>query len=470
MKRFLSLFFIVALITVVVACQSTGGTDAGADTEPADTETSEAAQEDAGDATDVSGEVRVIVAGGQLEDGIDPLTRKETIGLQRFFDEVFSEQYPNIDVKLSVAPWENATEKMRTLLSSGDIDVLAAGGNEAAFYGDGLLREIDDLLEQDSEFKPEELYIEGLWEDSVFNKSLEGKRFGLPSAMGQRMIIYDKKLFDDWGVPYLSEHPTPEEVLEKAKQMTGKNPKTGEQNYGLWFEGGSPSGSLFVTLSYYFNAPGYEGSLQDHKEIDWQLDTDEMVELMEWLEEASTLANPAFVNNAGNEKFGTEDNDTAIYLEYNGATIIAEHKVSGDKDMIERFVPVLNFGPNGEGWVANDNISMAKEPQDLEAAWEVMKFMAGYEYSKWNYENNGVAPTLKDPDFIDPEDIYLEKALEIAQYGHVNIKDSVQTFFSSEINPAINGFVSSAAEESAPDINDFLNDLQEKAMDWSAMQ
>jgi hypothetical protein len=30
-------------------------------------------------------------------------------------------------------------------------------------------------------------------------------------------------------VEYLSENPTPEEIMEKAAKMTGTNPKTGKQ-------------------------------------------------------------------------------------------------------------------------------------------------------------------------------------------------------------------------------------------------
>jgi multiple sugar transport system substrate-binding protein len=313
------------------------------------------------------------------------------------------------------------------------------------------------------------MYIKGLWDDSVFNKSLEGKRFGLPTTLGQRMIVYDKKLFDDWGVAYLSEHPTPEEVLDKAKQMTGKNPKTGEQNYGLWFSGNNLAGSLFTTLSYYYDAPGFEGSLEDPKKINWQLNTPNMAKLMNWLAEASKFTHPAFVNNKGAEKFGTDKNDNAIYLEYNGAKVIADYKQSHSKDMINRFVPVLNFGPNGEGWVANDGIVMAKEPQNLDAAWEVMKFMGGYDYQKYNYENFGNAPTLKNPDFLNPDDIYLQLALKIAETGHTNLHDSAGDFFSSEMNPAINGYISSAATGKAPDVSKFLGDLQDKAAKWSTL-
>ena len=138
--------------------------------------------------------------------------------------------YPNIELEVIQIPWENAQAKQKALLLSRDVDVLYTGGAFASqFYQQGLLRNIDDLIENDRRFDPD-LYIRNVYENSFSTKSLDGQhQFGLPSVLGSYMIVYDKKLFDDWGVEYLSETPTPEEVLHKAKRMTGKNPVTGEK-------------------------------------------------------------------------------------------------------------------------------------------------------------------------------------------------------------------------------------------------
>ena len=59
----------------------------------------------------------------------------------------------------------------------------------------------------------------------------------LPAHTGVRVILWDSKLFEDWGVEPLSAQPTVDEITEKAKAMTGKNPVTGEDNYGYWYQG-----------------------------------------------------------------------------------------------------------------------------------------------------------------------------------------------------------------------------------------
>lgn len=422
-----------------------------------------------GSASSISGTVRVAYAGVQLEDGIDPLSGKTIRGFNTFFKEDFAKKYPNIKVELTSVPWADFITKLQTMLLSKSVDVLGSGGAEKQLYDQGLLMEIDDLLAKDKDFKPGELYLDATWNNSVFNKTLAGKRYGLPGALGQRMTIYDKKLFDDWGVEYLSEQPTPAEILEKAKKMTGKNPKTGEQNYGLYFDGNNLANSLFTALQYYYNAPGYEGDLtDDFKSIKWKLNSPEMKKIFEWYVEASKYCNPGFVSTQGNENFGKEKNVNAINLDINGSGIIADYKMSKKKDMIERFVPVLNLGPKGEGWIACDNIVIAKSANNIAASWEVAKYLASYDFAKYIYEDFGGAPPIKNADFIDPNDVYMKMAFDIAKVGHYNIHDSVPEFHESEILPLVSGFISKAAQNNAPDIQKMLDDLQVKAIKWSA--
>ncbi|MFP3472791.1 hypothetical protein R0J90_22310, partial [Micrococcus sp. SIMBA_144] len=79
--------------------------------------------------------------------------------------------------------------------------------------------------------------------------------------------------------------------------------------------------------------------------------------------------------------------------------------------------------PNGEGWVATDPFVMAKDAQDVEASWEVLKFLTGYEAQKHNYENFTYTPTLADADFVTDDDIYMKKAAEIAEVTSATLMD-----------------------------------------------
>ncbi len=454
-KRFwLSLISIMMLLTTA-ACSSDKGTVADG--------------VDVSKVSDMKGTVRVALAGWKLENGIDPLTGVDTVGLNDFLKATFNKMYPNIKLEVFQIPWENAKAKQTAMLMSKDVDLLYTGGAFASqWYQDGLLRDLDDLIAADDTFK-EDSYLQGIWKNSYSTRSPDGtKQFGIPAVLGRRMIVYDKQLFEQWGVDPLSEKPTPAELLDKAKQMTGKNPKTGEQNQGLYWAGNSLNGSTFVALTLAFGAEGAEGSLSDVKNIKWKLNTPEMVQVMDWLKEAAVLPPKGFVNGQGAENFGLEKNTIAIGIDQTGGPTMSEYRANNNEALLDRFPSVMNMGPNGEGWVAVDPFIMAKEAKDVEAAWEVMKFLAGYETQKHMYLNYSNTPTLSNSDFVDERDDYVRRALEIAEHAHSELMDEANPFFMSDIVPAVNGFISQAASGSAPDSQQFLNELQARAEKWTA--
>jgi ABC-type glycerol-3-phosphate transport system substrate-binding protein len=419
----------------------------------------------------LSGTVRVALAGWALENGIDALTGTESIGVKQFLRDTFSKKFPNIKLEIYQIPWENAKAKQSAMMMSKEVDVLYTGGAYAAqWYQQGLIRDIDDLIKADPNFKSD-IYLDGVWNKSYSTKSLDGtKQFGIPAVLGRRDIIFDTKIFNDWGVEPLGSKPTAQEVLDKALKMNGKNPKTGEQNYGVYWNGNAINGSTIVALALAYNAKGAEGNLGDMKNIKWKLNSPEMVKVLEWIKQAAPLAPPGFVNGQGAENFGLEKNNIAIGLDQTGGSTMSQFRSKKDKSLIDRFEARTNLGPKGEGWVAVDPMIMSKDAKNVKASWEVMKFLAGYETQKHMYQYFANTPTLKNPDFIVPEDKYAKTALEIANVGHSELLDEANPFFLSDIVPAINGFASKAATKAAPDIKVFLDELQSRAEKWSASQ
>ncbi|PZM66544.1 extracellular solute-binding protein [Paenibacillus dendritiformis] len=458
MKRSVWICLALSLALVLSAC-SGGGSSGGAPAKNYEK------------VSDMKGTVRIALAGWQMENGVDTLTGRKTVGFNPFIQDTFKKMYPNIELKVTQIPWENALAKQKAMLLSNDVDLLYTGGAYAnQFYQQGLLRDIDDLIAGDSSFDPG-IYLEGVFKNSYSVRSLDGmKQFGIPVILGKRMVVYDKQIFEDWGVEPLSANPTPEEILEKAKKMTGMNPKTGKQNYGLWFSGNSLNQSTFVSLSYAYDVNGVEGRLDKLRDLTWNLNSPEMAKVMEWFKEAAPLAPKAFINGQGAENFGLEDNNIAIAIDSSGGAAFNEYRSSGKAELVDRFVPVLNMGPNGEGWVAVDPFVMAKNVQDEKAAWEVMKFLTSYDMQRHLYENGLATPTLKKADFVDEKDVYTSKAMELADIARKNLIDEANPFYNTRMVPVINGFISQAANGNPTDIGKLLSDLQAEAVKWSAEQ
>ena len=179
-------------------------------------------------------------------------------------------------------------------------DVLYTGSYVSQYYEMGLLRNIDDLLASDTEYKPLELFPEGIWNSAYNLVTSDGSRYALPAVMGQRYTVYDTTLFDQWGVEYLSEYPTTQEIIEKAKLMTGVNPVTGEQNYGAWFYLPAPMDIFtFVAWSYAYDITGGIGSTEDPANIQWQLNDEKMMQLFTDFGELVKCTPPGFLNRHG---------------------------------------------------------------------------------------------------------------------------------------------------------------------------
>lgn len=466
MKRIIAVFTLICMMMVTfVACSGASGnkeTSSG----------NEGKQAAPAEKSEISGTVRVLLAGWALEDGIDPLTSIEFKGLNNFWKETFGVKYPKIKVQLNIVPWDSAQQKQQVDLASKNVDVLYTGSYVSQYYQAGLLRNIDDLLAKDTNYKPKEIFPEGVWNSSynllTFDKS---KRYGLPAVMGQRYTIYDKKLFDDWGVEYLSEQPTVKEILEKSKKMTGKNPKTGKMNYGIWFNTAMPVDIFtFVAWSYAFKVDGGKGSPDDPKNIKWDLNNENMIKLFESFGELVKYTPKGFITGLGSEQFGTSENNVAIYLDYQGAKIIGQYMQDKKTNMIDRFQPCMGVGPQGESWVAVDPIVMAKNPKDLEAAWEVMKFLASAEMQEYHYKSFGWTPALKKADFIDPIDKYMKTALKVADKAHYTLIDEAVPFYTVEMVPLINKYEGDILAGKNVDVKNMLDNLQKKAEQWSAAQ
>ncbi|AIC93594.1 ABC transporter substrate-binding protein [Shouchella lehensis] len=418
--------------------------------------------------SEMEGSVRVAVAGMQLENGIDPITGVPVVGLNEFIEVSFNGRYPNISVNVTTVPWENAMAGQSALLQSNDVDVLYSGGAFASqWQARGLLKNLNPLMEADTSFDPA-IYLEGVWQSSFSILGFDGEtRFGLPAIAGSRMTMYDKQLFDDWGVEYLSENPTPEEILEKAALMTGENPVTGEQNYGVWFDGASLNGSTFIALMHAYGANGGEGSIDDPGNIEWHLNTPEMKKAVEAYAALTEFVPPEFVNAQGRENFGTDNNTIAINLDGNGAAVMGEYLGNENEDILNRYESSMNLGIDGNGWVPIDPFVMAENAQDEDAAWEFMKFMAGPIAQEWGYNNFKYSPTLTEAAFVLDEDKFTEQNREIADVSHSIIIDEANPFVSGEMVPRLNGFVSSISSGAEVNIDDFLNDIQAEAEKWS---
>ena len=325
-----------------------------------------------------------------MEDKTDPITGVKSKGLKGIKDE-FEMQHPGATVDFVIMPWEGYTEKTQAMITSNEADVYQMPG-VADFAPQGVLEPLQPWIDKDPDFKIDKFIdnqVDG-WK-ALGPNSKDLAIWGLPFLGDARYIAYDKKIFDDWGVEYLSEHPTMQEVADKAKKMTGKNPKTGQMNYGIWFRGDWSSAFTLVDLAEGQN--GQWGTGFAWEDVKFNFDSPEMLKGLNFLLDMQKYAPKGLVSNQGMEKWLSKNNNIGIMLNQ-GPGDLKKAYAQGLGDRIA-IAPEFKNDEGKGGLFAGSPIVMAKSSKHKELAWEWLKFATSDTMQKYVYEEVGAIPAVK---------------------------------------------------------------------------
>ena len=252
----------------------------------------------------------------KMEDSTDAISGQTNKGLS-VLEEAFEKEHADIDVEFILMGWDDYQKKTQTMIMAKEADVYQLPGI-ASIADQGLLEPLQPYIDRDSFDLG--VYIDGQidgWK-VVGPDDSEPQIYGLPMIADTRFIVYDKQIFDDWGVEYLSAEPTPEEVLEKAKLMTGTNPKTGKENFGVFYKG-TDGADAVMNVNEAFGGRWGEGWRMN--ELKMELNSDTMKDAFAFMKELNTYAPAGVVANQGGELFGTADNNIAINMRCNPAVV-----------------------------------------------------------------------------------------------------------------------------------------------------
>ncbi|SFM14060.1 ABC-type glycerol-3-phosphate transport system, substrate-binding protein [Gracilibacillus orientalis] len=386
-KSFLGIVLFLLMTVTLIGCNNESSSEnTGVD------ESSEVPETEVDNSQDWNGQtVKVQLIGDfSMEDSTDPITGETTPGLKDVKEE-FERQHPGATVEFILMPWEGYTEKTQAMLTSSEADVYQMPGI-ADFAAQGLLEPLQPYMDKDEEFSTDifiDQQVDG-WK-ALGPESSDLEIFGLPFFGDARFITYDKKLFDDWGVEYLSEHPTMEEIGDKAAKMTGTNPVTGEQNYGIWFRGDWSSAFTLVNAAEGLGGKWGTGFAWD--EVEFEFNSPEMVKSLNWLLEMQELAPEGIVSNQGQEKWMTKDNNIAIMLNTGPGELVEQVQAQGLEDRIAIAQEFKNEDGAG-GLFAGSPITMAKDSENKDLAWEWLKY-ATSEYAQQYFYTTGAFPSVK---------------------------------------------------------------------------
>ncbi|NYE19034.1 extracellular solute-binding protein [Microbacterium immunditiarum] len=358
-------------------------------------------------------EVTALLIGYPDEDGIDATTGLPRPGIANL-EKAFNDAHDDIRLDIINIPWgEGSTgyaAKTEAMIQAAEACLYEMPGY--ADYGRrGFLVDLNTMIDADPDF-------ENVWGEQLkAAETVDGELFYLPSNTGIRVINWDAKLFEEWGVEPLSKNPTPDEVLEKAAELTGVNPVTGEQNYGYWYQG-KYAVWQFLAIAHAMGADWGRVNPDGTMEIDWN--TPEYLEALEWFVDAAQYApDGALSSDAMPEGFLTDQNVVAIIPEGEAGYFL--QSFVAEPDLADRYRTSFNFkGDDGLGGLNSVTpVAMADECDHKEQAWEALKWLAGSDESQeYYYDSLGRLPATEDGAAALPEvaaltdgDVILEQSL-----------------------------------------------------------
>ena len=323
-----------------------------------------------------------------MADKTDPVTGQKRLGLHVIKEE-FEKKYQGATLEVVPMGWDNYVQKTQAMITANEVDVYQVPGI-ATLAAQDLLEQLQPYIDKDK--FDTSVYIKGQIDGWKAMGSTDSKPqvYSLPLLGDSRLIAYDKKIFDDWKVPYLSEKPSLEEIMDKAKKMTGKNPVTGDENFGISFPGGNVD-DIVVNITESFG--GQWGTGFKWTEMKTEFNSPEFNKAVQYVKDILPLAPKGLMSNQGNEKWLTAKNNIAINLRAS-VDVARTADIAGLKDRIGTSYLFVSPKTKTGGMFAGSPMGIGKTSKNKDLAWEFLKFTSTDVVQKFVYENMQSFPVV----------------------------------------------------------------------------
>lgn len=133
--------------------------------------------------------------------------------------KLFNEKYPNIKVKTELTPYAQYFQKLETAATGGALpDVLWMNGPHIVQYAEGkVIVPLSDLASKDN------YSLDNYPKSLVDLYTVDGKLYGIPKDFDTTGLWYNKKIFDEAGIPYPDNTWDWNKLKEVAKKLTNKD-------------------------------------------------------------------------------------------------------------------------------------------------------------------------------------------------------------------------------------------------------
>ena len=300
------------------------------------------------------------------------------------FDEIiskFEEENPDIDVELQLTPWSQYWTKLDAAMGSNSAaDVFWMNTYLPKYAEAGVLEPLDEYIKKD-EINMDD-YV-SVVTDSYNYKNIQ---YCMPKGMDTVQVFFNRAIFEKYGVEEPKAGWTWEDMTNTAKQLKSQIEKSGSDEYPILMElDPQPSFFNFINqsggfvLSEDMKTAGFDqaGTVKAFEDMVSLMDEG----LMPGSEVLSdTKGTDLFLSQKGAILFmgswKTSVVDEASFADQIG-TVAMPAKENGNQSVI-----------GGLGYAINSN------SKNKDAAWELVKYLAGEESNKLQAEAKIDVPAL----------------------------------------------------------------------------
>lgn len=361
--------------------------------------------------------------------------------------KLFNEKYPNIKVKTELTPYGQYFQKLETAATGGALpDVMWMNGAHVNQYAEGkVILPLSDLAKEDN------FSLDNYPKSLIDLYTVEGKVYGIPKDYDTIGFWYNKKIFDEAGIPYPDETWDWTKLKEVAEKLTNKEK-------GIW----GFASTIANQEGYYNFIWQNEGEIISEDGKSAGFNQPETIEALEYytsfIKEGLSPTQAQMTETAASELFSSGK----IGMMLDGPWMAPEYKKNPDLN-----VTVLPKGKTRAVAIHGLSNVIAANTKHKDAAWKFVQFLGSKEAAEVYAKTGTVIPAYngtQDAWMKSAPDLNLQVFIDAAEYSiplpNVKSTGEIWQYEIDVLKKAWSGDIS--VEEAADELTEKVNEVLSK--------
>lgn len=361
--------------------------------------------------------------------------------------KLFNEKYPNIKVKTELTPYGQYFQKLETAATGGALpDVMWMNGAHVNQYAEGkVILPLSDLAKEDN------FSLDNYPKSLIDLYTVEGKVYGIPKDYDTIGFWYNKKIFDEAGIPYPDETWDWTKLKEVAEKLTNKEK-------GIW----GFASTIANQEGYYNFIWQNEGEIISEDGTSAGFNQPETIEALEYytsfIKEGLSPTQAQMTETAASELFSSGK----IGMMLDGPWMVPEYKKNPDLN-----VTVLPKGKTRAVAIHGLSNVIAANTKHKDAAWKFVQFLGSKEAAEVYAKTGTVIPAYngtQDAWMKSAPHLNLQVFIDAAEYSiplpNVKSTGEIWQYEIDVLKKAWSGDIS--VEEAADELTEKVNEVLSK--------